>query len=135
MSLLEALKAKKEEFDKVRREVKELEDRNRTENERPKFKALVGTCWKYRNCYSCPVEESDYWWLYKMVVGVADDGEIDYISMQIDKHGALTIRREQADWTYFSDEKHIEINAIEWKTMALRAQGVINSLSYPHGKS
>lgn len=30
---------------------------------------LVGRFWKYRNCYSCPESDDDYWWLYVKTTG------------------------------------------------------------------
>jgi hypothetical protein len=32
-----------------------------------KAKEFVGRCFKYRNCYSMPQDESDYWWKYRYV--------------------------------------------------------------------
>jgi hypothetical protein len=30
-------------------------------------KEFVGKCFKYRNCFSCPSDESDYWWKYRYI--------------------------------------------------------------------
>lgn len=33
-------------------------------------RALIGKCFKYRNSYSCPQDDNDYWWMYCKVLGV-----------------------------------------------------------------
>lgn len=30
----------------------------------------IGSCYKYRNCYSCPKIDDDYWWVYYKIVGI-----------------------------------------------------------------
>jgi hypothetical protein len=45
---------------KITNRIGEIE-RERDEAESAKF---IGRFFKYRNCFSCPEKESDYWWLY-----------------------------------------------------------------------
>lgn len=48
--------------------------------------ALVGRAFKYRNCYSCPESESDYWSLYQLVLS-ANDGCLQVLRFERDKYG------------------------------------------------
>lgn len=52
-------------------------------------KKLVGKCFRYRNCYSCPEKPSDYWWLY-MRVTKADGYWLYAQQFQVDKNGACS---------------------------------------------
>lgn len=56
----------------------------------PKRRALVGRCFRYRNCYSCPDKPSDYWWLWLRIVGV-DGGCVLCVQTERDKYGKITI--------------------------------------------
>lgn len=51
-------------------------------------KKYVGTYWKYRNNYSCPDGESDYWWAYRKLTSIdMDGGHFLATSFQTDKNG------------------------------------------------
>ena len=52
-------------------------------------KKLIGTCWRYRNNYSCPEKPSDYWWMYTIVTGV-DGSNIIAFSFQTDMYGTFS---------------------------------------------
>lgn len=52
---------------------------------------LVGKHYKFRNCYSCPDKESDYWWSYTKVIGV-EDGAVILWNFQTDKYGEISIK-------------------------------------------
>ena len=56
--------------------------------------ALVGRCFKYRNCYSCPKEASDYWWLYIKVTHVGEYWPVTF-EFQTDKDGMIQIKTDQ----------------------------------------
>lgn len=56
--------SKKEELMKALADIEEQERQAMINAEYPKFKELIGTCYKYRNSYSCPEKESDYWYTY-----------------------------------------------------------------------
>ena len=58
-------------------------------------KKLVGKCFKYRNCYSCPEKPSDYFWLYLKVTGVDKTGRPSGWSFEIDKYGDCRVRKER----------------------------------------
>jgi hypothetical protein len=53
--------------------------------------ALVGKCFAYRNSYSCPQSEADYWTLYLRVTGVTGEGEAETVTFQMDKDGRVSI--------------------------------------------
>lgn len=52
---------------------------------------LVGKCFVYRNCYSCPRGPEDYWNLYQRVLRITADGNIQVFSFQADKDGVVSI--------------------------------------------
>jgi hypothetical protein len=54
-------------------------------------KSHVGRFYRYRNCYSCPETDADYWWLYIAVTGVDEYGNLQGWSVQTDKDGKLTL--------------------------------------------
>lgn len=63
------------------------------------LRSRVGKCFKYRNCYSCPKDESERWWLYAAVLSIDKDGYLETIQFQTDKDGRLDIKRD----TQFGD--------------------------------
>ncbi len=52
---------------------------------------LVGKCFVYRNCYSCPKTDADYWWLYIRIIRLDEDGDLYATEFQIDAHGSLAL--------------------------------------------
>ena len=56
-------------------------------------RALVGRAFRYLNNYSCPETKKDYWWLYTLVVGVTEDGQLSAVRFQRDKHGRVDVER------------------------------------------
>jgi hypothetical protein len=54
------------------------------------LKEFVGKCYKYKNCYSCPDSEEDYWWLFIYVKDVKD-GCLVCQTFQKDKYGKIMI--------------------------------------------
>lgn len=77
------------EIGKLRKQLSKLEDAERIETNR----ALPGSCFRYRNCYSCPKDDSDYWFAYKMVTGLDEFGNPEGVMFQIDKDGKIEIER------------------------------------------
>ncbi len=49
-------------------------DKIKTKEWLAKNRKMIGKCFKYRNNYSCPETDADYWWLYSRVIAVDDDG-------------------------------------------------------------
>lgn len=54
----------------LREKAEKIEEQEYMKNQYPKEKKLLGKCYKYRNSYSCPESEKDYWWVYKQVVDI-----------------------------------------------------------------
>jgi hypothetical protein len=79
------------QYEATRTKLRRLEDEQFEQEALPAMRANVGKCFKYRNCYSCPTSDSDYWWMYCKVVGVR---ERDYrmLTFQIDQYGHVEIK-------------------------------------------
>jgi len=90
------LEAKRAQLARLKAEVADLERQERRETGYPAARALVDTCWKYRNCYSCPQSEADYWWLYERVLSVSPDGTMSAHRVQIDRDGRLEVEADRA---------------------------------------
>jgi hypothetical protein len=75
---------------KLRRELNAIEER---ENEE-KFGGLVGKCFTYRNCYSCPEKPSDYWQSYCRVSSITG-AYATVMEFEIDKEGMIRIHPER----------------------------------------
>jgi hypothetical protein len=56
---------------------------------------LIGKCFRYRNCYSCPKTDQDYWWLYTRVTACAKDGWLVTFNFQVDQHGDIWIEPQK----------------------------------------
>lgn len=68
--------------------------------------ALVGKCYKYRNCYSSPQSEKDYWWMYSLVLGLNDRGMPEAFVFQKDTYGRITIEPKAS---FLMSEQQVEI--------------------------
>jgi len=81
------------ECGKLYKKAKELEDAIAEIEKGPALRALVGRCFRYKNSYSCPEKPSDYWWLYKRVLGVKTGRyeEVFIEQFETDKNGETTI--------------------------------------------
>lgn len=67
------------------------ESRKRVERQRiDELKDFVDGMFKFRNSYSCPSAESDYWWMYLYVKEV-QDGRLLTFEFQTDKNGKITM--------------------------------------------
>jgi len=64
---------------------------------------LVGKCYKYRNCFSCPEAESDYWWLYVRVDKLSESGTPVTFGFQTDKYGTVSIEADKHNFTIGDD--------------------------------
>ena len=77
---------------KTRKEIYKQEDKLFELEIKPKMEKKIGNCYKYRNCYSCPQNDDDYWWLYVKILGVVSKGYFHTIEFQKDKYGEITIK-------------------------------------------
>lgn len=87
----------------------------------------VGRFFKYRNCYSCPVDESEYWWLYAQATVADDWGNLTGWGFQTDKDGKVEIDRQV---TLYIGNGWNEITAAEfWAAARSCAQSVASRLA------
>lgn len=66
-------------------------DRIEGEKRRAEASKVVGKCFRYRNSYSCPQTEADYWWLYRRVTLADKHGWLRVFDFQTDKDGKTSI--------------------------------------------
>jgi hypothetical protein len=101
---------------KIRAQIAELQTELDVADTRKRLAAaqrLIGKCFKYRNCYSCPEKESDYWWLYVRVLSVDTDGYASGVSFQHDSRGHLEIKPEVSAWID-KNGGYVPITFLEW---------------------
>ena len=88
------MKERKEELErqmrKLRTELNEIQDRENAE----RFSGLVGKCFVYRNCYSCPEKPSDYWDSYCQVHSITGS-YANVMEFEIDKDGMIRIHPDR----------------------------------------
>lgn len=66
LNLINKIMTRKEEL------LKELAQIEEEENQFSiKYKSLVGKYFKFRNCYSCPIDDSDYWYSYYRITSIS----------------------------------------------------------------
>lgn len=85
--------------------------RIRDEESAAEAKALLGRCFKYRNCYSLPQEIGDYWWLYLKVTHIKEFSSVAF-QFQIDKYGKVEI--DPARQFFKPSDGYIEIGKREF---------------------
>lgn len=59
--------------------------------EKERVTPLLGKCYRYRNCYSCPEVESDYWWMYFRIVALEGGSPIAFV-FENGKYGEIRIK-------------------------------------------
>lgn len=57
-----------------------------------KYMPMLGKCFKYRNSYSCPQTEADYWYMYARIVDVGDS-RLKLFRFQLDSTGKFEVER------------------------------------------
>lgn len=95
----------------------------RDKEQREESQKMVGRYFKYRNCYSCPQEPSDYWWLYVKVTGMGDY-HAKAIRFQTDKYGKMDVETT----TFFNSGGYVEIDAKEYNAAWRKFQKQIAGL-------
>lgn len=114
------VETKRAELRALMREVAVLDEKRLREEEYPRAKKLQGTFWKYRNCYSAPNKESDYWWMFQHVVEVKPDGLMLIHEFQIDSNGEAHFQCGKRDsWRFRRLSGWQRATRREW-TQALR---------------
>jgi len=76
------------EASKLLQEASDLEGNLRIQEN----KKLVGRCYKYKNCYSCPEKEEDYWNLYTKITGLTNSGSLKGVKFEVTSEGVASIR-------------------------------------------
>jgi hypothetical protein len=84
---MDRIKELREIVGKACQEIDEIETAERIKEN----KALVGKCFRYHNCYSCPEKNTDYWWCYRQITGLDEYGDLLSWEFQIDKDGKVEI--------------------------------------------
>lgn len=81
----------KAELERVIREAREELSGQEVAEARAVNAALVGKCFAYRNCYSCPQGSEDYWTMYARVEGLDEYGNLVILKFQTDKNGLFDL--------------------------------------------
>lgn len=112
----------------ARLKLMKIEERERIKE----AKQHLGRFYKYRNCYSCPNGDSDYWWMFRKITGMDKYGNLTSLSFQKDKNGKLEIdtmkRSYITGWTEITKDEYYtawegflaEINGIERRRKGAR---------------
>jgi len=86
------LKAKSKRLFKEARAIDKQIEARELKHLLPKLKKQYeGKYFKYRNSFSCPQKESDYWYLYSKVSKVISVREVYRISFEMDIHSKIEI--------------------------------------------
>lgn len=113
------------ESDSLRKKICQLEEMELA----PKRKALLGKCFKYRNCYSLPEKPSDYWFLYLRVMAISGSTAICQ-KFQIDKDGKLELdlrhRKFHPEGLITDGSNYIPISEAEFLRAKRRIKRLVN---------
>lgn len=89
----------------------------------------IGRCFKYRNNYSCPEKDDDYWFLYLKIIGVEDKrGDYECIEFQKDSYGICQICITTKYSNFIND--YVEISETEWKVAMLNHLNIVQEMLY-----
>lgn len=126
----EQLEQKIKQLKKLREEIYQLEDEEREINQYPRALKLVGRFFKYRNCYSCPKTESDFWWLYRLITSVNPNGTLEYIEFDTDSSGKLSLSTGKNEpWSSILESSSWkEIGREEWQFAVLAIKPKLSQL-------
>ena len=84
---MDTIESLQQQHAEIRDKLSRLESVKRFEE----HQKLLGKCFRYRNCYSCPKTEDDYWWLYRRVIGFTKDGYLQVFQFQRDQYDKIEI--------------------------------------------
>lgn len=106
------MRTKQELIEAINKANEELQEIERKENAELAAGFKPGY-YKYHNSYSCPQNESDYWWLYAKTIRVNEDGDTIAFKFEKTKYGYIDIKPED----YFHRiNGFIEITKDEFET-------------------
>jgi hypothetical protein len=111
-SSLEILKRR---LDALQKRVWAAELRERAQHAIP----LIGKCFRYRNSYSCPKDDSERWWLYRRVLRMSASGRLLVFQFQTDHCGQITIEPGSTVIDHESIGERISLRQFEHAWMVL----------------
>ena len=96
---------------KIMEEIATIREKEIREKIVPRFKAMKGMCFVYRNCcYSCPKTKSDYWDVFRKIIDfvIEKEGHLHFIieEFSIDSYGRLNLGIESV-WPYHDDREGV----------------------------
>lgn len=108
---IETLKRLEARVTKLRAEKREREEKKlRKHNMR-----YLGKTYKWRNCYSCPEKDSDYWWFYLKVKEISADGSLVCSTFEKTSTGIIKFEpgygwfhEPQDDWTEITEAEYLQ---------------------------
>lgn len=86
------LAAKQKEIILLKNKIEDIENKMLVPELKKRY---VGKCFKYRNNYSCPQTEKDYWWLYSQVIGIIGKDQCIVNSFEVDSEGQIRIHPQR----------------------------------------
>lgn len=100
----------------IRDKITRIEDKRRFEES----VALQGKCFRYRNSYSCPKDDSERWWLYQRVLRVTKDGWLVVFRFQTDQYGKTEIEPEHRSMSSLGEPITAKQFQYAWKVAVAR---------------
>ncbi len=121
--------SRKEELEQLITVARAELDEIRFKEEKAVSANLVGKCFKYRNYYSCPENEGDYWWEYAKIMGY-DGGYLDAIifTLGIDqiefKVSSAVLSNSLCGWIEITQEEFNEA----WRSLTAELEKIRETL-------
>jgi hypothetical protein len=94
-ALIDRVEAAKKRGEEAMGEYRQAEDDLRQQVLLPAMKKQVGRCFRYRNCYSCPESDRDYWWMFCRITGVVDFA-LELLTVQRDRNAKISVEMTSA---------------------------------------
>jgi hypothetical protein len=127
----------KENLQKQLNEIAKKEWEQKVETHFPKFKKLIGKCFKQRNNFSLPEKPSDYWFLYIKITEIKesylyDGGENGVYcryngwSFETDKNKNIAIERIKKNYVHMLGE---EISQEEFNKEWIQLKNSLNEFN------
>jgi len=114
-----------EELERQRWEINGKIDRIRQSTRIQEAEKLVGKCFKYRNCYSLPKSDADYWWLYIKVIG-HDRGTLITEEFENASDGNISINLKSNKYSGVLDGNYTRIKSEEYDEAWRKLRKLIN---------
>lgn len=69
---------------------------------------LIGKCFKYRNSFSCPETDADYWWQYEKIIGIDNDtDQLKVWTFEHNKDNTISICFSENRYSVLPESKEI----------------------------